>query len=224
MELYKNCNRVTRKKVPLEKAKEFGEKSKEYHEYATQKHRVVLEEGSRAIKKTLDTQLVAAYVMPDNIYKEMYGAPHNLTFSGDQVAYDPTVLYLEQIYRLFPKEMYMRTFFPLQIAQYIAKHHKQKKDSMGVPEENFDFDGGDGTELEEDVDESVIKKEERIEEEKLFQQILDRAVNGEGLLIPPLEPMGIKEIPSGEDDDTDPEESATTSRAKDELKSLSSKI
>ncbi len=193
---------MTRKKIPREEAAEYAKRAKEYHDYQIHRHQGYLDETKDAIVKALEAQYIAAQVIPTELYREMYESPIGEPMGGDLATSQPWFICAEQTFRLFPKEMYMRTFYSLNIAKHMIKHSKDDERRDWLPDEDSTDDFDEEEEgLTAEIDYDALR---RYREDLLTAGFRD-------LELKPLKPLGIKPSGSGEEDMTTEEETASSS-------------
>ncbi len=141
LQVYRNCNRVTRRKMKPKVAKEFAKRSKEYHDYDYHMSRLELEEGNKSVEKSMEAHQVAMQVLPYDLYKEMYDGPQECPFSGDLRYYDPGRMYFEQMMRIYPKEISTRNFCTLHTVRHMLKLQKTTKVKEDMKEFEKDVEG-----------------------------------------------------------------------------------
>jgi hypothetical protein len=136
VQIYRNCNRKTRKPMSEATRLELVRRAKEYEEIQQQKRRVHDEEAKCLMQKVLQACKIGYAVLPQELQAEVFPrGKENEYLNADLSCYRPELLYLEQVFRLFPKELYMRTFITLQVAQFITKLKKDKSKSQAKVEE-----------------------------------------------------------------------------------------
>ena len=99
----KNSTRIGRKPMPVELKKEFAAHAKEYSEWKQAQSLRMREEDKSALKVQLKS-LDSLVYLPDYLYEEATSET-GLTHSEDMAEFQPSILYMEQILRILPKEL-----------------------------------------------------------------------------------------------------------------------
>ena len=102
----KNSTRIGRKPIPDELKKEFAAHAKEYAEYKQAQTLRMKEEDKAALQVQLKA-LDALIFLPDYLYDEAT-SDSGLAHSEDNHEFKPSILYMEQMLRLFPREVACR--------------------------------------------------------------------------------------------------------------------
>lgn len=196
--MYINCNRVTRKKMPPKKLQEFINKSKEYHAFEIYKSKKDLEASRIMNQSVIDAQLVAANVLPPELFREIYEEPE-LNYP---VEYMFEHLYNEQMYRILPKEMYAPSFLGLDLLKLFKRAGGSDKPGKIKRNRNLDELKEINSVASEEVDHDKLRNYRR---NKLAQAEFDI-----GLIF--QRPIGLKPTLSGEEELTTTEAEETTTK------------
>ena len=103
IEAQKNSSRIGRKPMPQELKKEFAEHSKEYHAFKNTE-RAHLDREINAQLKVQITAMDAIIYLPDYLMEECLGESGE-TLQDEMHEFRPSVLYMEQMLRLYPQEI-----------------------------------------------------------------------------------------------------------------------
>lgn len=162
--MHRNNNRAKRKKMNPKQLAEYVKKNKEYHEYQTYNHAKNIEASRAMLQSIEDAQYVVAHVLPPELYREMYEDPS----FDPQVEYSNEVLYTEQMYRIFPKEMYAGKFGAVELGRMIEKHSgpPNETDIIHTPNEGIELLDEVNRGGNEEIDYDALRKYrlERLEE------------------------------------------------------------
>lgn len=103
---HKNCARVGRKPMPEDMRKMFVAKSKEYHAYKVLEMMHIEQENVGVLKAQM-TALDAIVHLPDYLMDECLDETGDTHFE-DVDEFSPSMMYLEQQLRLYPREITAR--------------------------------------------------------------------------------------------------------------------
>lgn len=106
MQDHKNCKRLGRKPLPAELKKKIAEQSKEYHAYKVVE-KDNLERELNAQTKVQLKAMDAICFLPDYLMEECL-EENSEKLTLDMMEFEPSTLYMEQLLRLYPREITAR--------------------------------------------------------------------------------------------------------------------
>jgi len=172
-------------------AKEFAKRCQEYADYQVYKHEAYIQGCKDLNDKIVRALHVAAHTIPPELYKEMYESVLKVAPGSNLMPYQPLTLFGEQVFRLFPKELYRRYLYTYNTVKYLDKLGKDKAEGKIMQEETEQEDKNEFTsDGDEDIDFDALKKHR--------EDLLTLALRD--LKLKPLGPIGVGANASGEDE------------------------